>query len=243
MEKFNNLSKGKKTGVIAGVFALLVVVGILAGTLLGGQTKQVVLNKENLSNLIEKEYSVATLKESQDGKSLEVAINGELEDEDLKTLSKNLNEKNVSAGWNKEVITVNVFSKDSKAVDKNKFYVDGLMYRVVLNTEKSNADISEYVSIPAVEKTDALVDYANGSVVSKDGHVELSLDMDLANVKDDVLKVAQQAKTFSILFRETNSDKNIDSMEIKLNPNDNENKFNYHTEFENTVEVINCLPL
>lgn len=243
MEKFNNLSKGKKAGVIAGVLALLIVLGVGIGTLMGGKTKGVVLSKDNLANLVETEYTVETLNQSKDGKELEVNIKGDLQKKDLEHLAKALNEKNKASGWNKEEITVNIFGSASETVDKTDFFVDGLLYTVVLNAEKSNADLSEYVSVPAVEKTDTLVEYSKGNLTAKDGNLVLSLDMDLSKNSENLTDVVQQAKTFAILFRETNKDKEIKSIELKLNPNDNEKKYNFHTEFENVLEVIDVLPL
>lgn len=243
MEKFKNLSKSKKAGVFAIGLAVLVVLGMVVGTLMGDKTKDVVLSKENLTGLVDKAYTVETLNQSNDGKQLELTIKGDLEKSDLENLIKSLNEKNKLSGWNKEQIAINVFANDAEKTEKTDFYVEGLINRVFLNVEKSKADISTYTNVPAVEKTDTLVEYSKGDLKANDGNLVLSLDMALSKDEDNVADVVQQLKTFSILFRETNSDKDIKSIELNVNPNDNERKYNFNTNFENIVEVIDVLPL
>lgn len=243
MEKFKNLSKGKKAGVFAIGLAILVVLGVVAGTLMGGKTKDVVLSKENLTGLVDTAYTVETLNESKDGKKLEVTVKGDFEQTDLEKLAKELNEKQKISNWGKQKITVNVFAKDAKSTEKNDFFVEGLTNRVVINVEKSKADISSYSNVPAVEKTDNIVEYSKGEIQANDGNLVLSLDMDLPKDDDKIVEVAQQLKTFTILFRETNSDKEIKSVELNVNPNHNEKKYNFNTNFENIIEVVNVLPL
>lgn len=243
MEKFKNLSKGKKAGVYAIGLAVLVALGAGAGLLLGNKTKDAVISKENLAGLTTTNYTVEALNESKDGKKLEVAIKGDFAEKDLEDLAKALKEKHAVAKWKSEEIAVNVFAKDSKTTEKSDFFVEGLTNRIVVNVEKAKADISSYSNVPAVEKTDALVDYSKGEVQANDGNVILTLDMDVAKDEEKIVDVVQQLKTFAILFRETNSDKEIKSVELHVNPNDNELKYNFNTNFENILEVINVLPL
>ena len=243
-KKIKDLSKGQKAGIIGASIVLIGALGLGIGTLMGGEevtNQPVVISEENLAQLVETQYEISNLDDVDS--TLKFAVSGDLTKEDVETLAKNLQEKAELSGWEKETMTVDVFATGATDTDTDgKFYVEGLMYTATINTEKNIIDLSSYESVPKVEKTDSLVDYSNGSVSSKDGQLVVSLDMDLPEDEESILEVAQQAKTFSILFRDSNSDKDIDSVELKLNPNDDTKKFGYHTDYETILVVTDVIP-
>jgi len=242
-EKIKDLSKGQKAGIIGASIVLIGALGFGIGAFMikENANKTVIINPTTLSQLVETDYEISNL--TTDGATLNFAVTGDLTKEDVTTLAKNLKEKAELSGWEKETMKVDVFATGATDTKTDgEFYVEGLMYTATINTEKNIVDLSSYESVPKVEKTDSLVDYSNGSVSSKDGHLVVSLDMDLPEDEESILEVAQQAKTFSILFRDSNSDKNIDSVELKLNPNDDTKKFGYHTDYETILVVTDVIP-
>lgn len=239
MNKFNELSKYKKLGLITLLLVLLLIVGFVVGKLNNKQTGEIILNKEDFAGLIKNDYTVESINDLN--KELEINIKGDLDKNNVKELALLLNKKNLGSGWEKEKITVNIFGSYSNSFEKTEFYQIGLIYRLVIDTEKANAGISEYVTVPAVEKTDNLVEYSKGDIIDNEGHLIISLNMDVSKDDDDLTEVVQQAKTFTIFFRETNKDKDIKSIELRINPNDSEKKYNFHTEYENVLEVIDVL--
>lgn len=242
-KKLKDLSKGQKVGMIGASIALLGALGFGVGALMVQETvnEPIAITSDNLSQLVETEYTISNL--TMDGATLNFAVTGDLSKDDVATLAKNLKEKAELSGWEKETMKVDVFATGSTDTEtEGEFYVDGLMYTATIDSEKNIVDLSSYESVPQVEKTDVLVDYSNGSLSSKDGHVVVSLDMDLPEDEESILDVAQQAKTFSILFRDVNSDKDIDSVELKLNPNDETKKFGYHTDYETILVVTDVIP-
>lgn len=243
IKNFNDLSNWKKIFIIILITMLLGIAGVLLGSLLNNNSNKIIINKDNLLNLIKAEYSVENIKESENEKTLEFAIKGSLEKTDLEELSKNLNEKNIKSGWGKEQIIVNIFNLESPTTEKKEFYMENLLNRIVIDSEKAEANISEYVNVPSVEKTDILVDYSKATIENNNGNLILSMDMDVSKNEDDLVDVVQQAKTFTIFFRESNKDKDIKSIELRLNPNDAQKKYNFHTEYENILEVIEVLSL
>ena len=242
-KKFTDLSKGKKVGVIGLTVVLFGAIGFGIGAMMVDNVEEapVIINKEVLAQLIETEYDIVDLKNGDT--DLVFSVTGDLTKDDVKTMAQNLIEKAELSGWEKETMKVNVFAKGAEDTDtEDKFYVEGLMHTATVDVEKSVIDLSSYESVPKVEKTDSLVDYGNGSVESKDGHLIISLDMDLPEDEESLVEVAQQAKTFSVLFRDANSDKDIDSVELKLNPNDDTKKFAYHTDYETILLVTDVIP-
>ena len=200
------------------------------------------LDKEDFSALIKNDYSVEKI-EDINNKSLEISINGDLTTNNLKELAVVLCKKNKELNLNKKEIIINVFGSNYPVVEDDDFYVDGLLYKMVLDTEKSTVDISEYQTISDVNPSKRIVNFSNKDIKANNGNIIISIDMDLKENENDYFKVLEQGKAFISLFREANSDKEINSVELIINPNSDNTKFKLHTDFENTLEVINTIKL
>ena len=200
------------------------------------------LDKEDFSALIKNDYSVEKI-EDINNNSLEISINGDLTTNNLKELAVVLCKKNKELNLNKKEIIINVFGSNYPVVEDDDFYVDGLLYKMVLDTEKSTVDISEYQTISDVNPSKRIVNFSNKDIKANNGNIIISIDMDLKENENDYFKVLEQGKAFISLFREANSDKEINSVELIINPNSDNTKFKLHTDFENTLEVINTIKL
>lgn len=200
------------------------------------------LDKEDFSALIKNDYSVEKI-EDINNNSLEISINGDLTTNNLKELAVVLCKKNKELNLNKKEIIINVFASNYPVVEDNDFYFDGLLYKMVLDTEKSTVDISEYQTISDVNPSKRIANFSNKDIKANNGNIIISIDMDLKENENDYFKVLEQGKAFISLFREANSDKEINSVELIINPNSDNTKFKLHTDFENTLEVINTIKL
>lgn len=245
MLKVNNLTQKRKI-IYGGIGLLILGIIIALITILIKPTKEeneTILNKDSFLGLSETEYEVLSFNEDKMEDKLEVNIKGDLLKEEVIDFTKNLDEKNKISGWNKNNVIVNIFSLDTTNSEAKGFYTNGLIYKIVLDSEKKKSNISEYVSIPNIDKTDVLEPSKKVNFNVNDGNIVIGLDMNISNFEKDLTSIMQQIKTFVILFKDMNKDKEIKSIEINLNPNNDKKKYNFNTNYENILEVVELMNL
>ena len=243
MEKFWDLSDNKKTAIILGILFTIASLVFCIGTFINKKSS-INLTENELINLIDKDYEVYSFSEDKKTNTVEINLKGDLSKTELEYLTKNLNQKNLEFGWNKDKFIVNLYSPNCSISKSESFIIEGLKAKATLDNNKSNIILSEYVNISNVEKTNNLVSYYNVSLNKNDDDLILSLDMDFSNIEDDFDEIVKQAKTYISLFKENNKGKdNLDSIQLNLNYNDLYRQYVFHTKHNNTLEVIDIYSL
>lgn len=238
MGKFKELTKSKKIAVCTGGAVVIVGLGLLVGSFMGkAGAKDVTINKDTLAGLIPTKYTVETV--AQTPTDLNVTIKGNLNQSDLESFSKKLDEKADLSKWGKTHINVDVFSNDAQSTKFEGANTKDFIAKVNIDEEKNTAKINEFETLPATDKAKDLVTFEKGSITSKDGVVTVETNAELQNGDTEEVTLTNalaQAKGFTELFRDTNKGKNITNVELKINPN-KDTSYTYNDGAENTLEV------
>lgn len=229
MDKFKKVLKSKWF-----IFLICVLVIGLTGAIMGLKLgkSSVKINPLKIQELIEADYTAEIVSENED--RVDLNIIGNLDEAQSLNLIHSLFQ--LGANWNVESVNVNFFysKEDSKVVDK--FYVDGLLKQVELNYITKTANIGTFQTVLGAYKPNDIVDYNKGEVEYKDNEVVIKTDMDLTD--KDELDIVSQAKTFIVLFRDVNKDKEIESVQLDINHNGEKVAYSYNTDFENLLKTI-----
>ena len=105
-----------------------------------------------------------------------------------------------------------------------------MSFKINISLEKGTYTINSVNKVGNVEIGDEIGNYSNSKLIgAKDSNLEIEIDMNLEELsKEEVMK---RMKTYIKLFLDTNNDKDIKS--IKLTVNSEENKgYLYNTQME-----------
>lgn len=224
------LSKVQKIIIGLIVVTCIIFIGYNVGSLIG--RKSVKISTDRLQNLIDTPYEVSKVSENEN--SAEFNIIGTLSKDDVKILSGKFYD--VGSKWNKKTAIFNFFEKsDDVAVNDNKFYTEGLINRSTMDFEKKVENIGEFNVLPSVDNAKNLNEYSDGSIISKDKNIIVSMNISL---NDNLTDTIAQSKSFVKLFRNSNKDKDISSVELHLNDSNNDNKYYYNSDYDNILETV-----
>ncbi|MCC0671438.1 MULTISPECIES: hypothetical protein [unclassified Clostridioides] len=213
------------------VIAIITLVVIIIGFVLGGEvSKKSEISEDNLQGLISQNYSIENLEIKNN--SIEFIVRGNLQMNDIKDFSNELYKK--SKNWEQNELKVFFVSKDANTKNlKEEFFVTGLTNKVIIDKKKDMIKIGTFVGVPSIEKSRELSKFKETNIKYKDNNVEINVSLPEINSLEQIVS---QSKTFSIMFRDINKDKDIDN--IQLNINTISNNYIFNTKNENVIEVI-----
>lgn len=224
---FKEVLKNKKV-IIPVLLVAIVAVGTIIGLNLGKES--VKINPEKIQGLIETDYNANITAESET--AVDLTVTGKLTDEEMKDLVSKL--FTTGTNWGKDEVILNFFNAEADVKTIDKFYVEGLNAQVKLDYTTNTAKIGTFESVPKVDKAKNLVDYNKGEIGYTDKNVLIKLDM---AVKGESIDVVAQAKAFTVMFRDVNTDKEISTVQLDINHNVDKG-YSYHSEFEDILKNI-----
>ncbi|EMH2710103.1 hypothetical protein SI855_002860 [Clostridioides difficile] len=213
------------------VIAIITLVVIIIGFVLGGEvSKKLEISSDNLQGLINQNYNIENLEIKNN--SIEFIVRGNLQINDIKDFSNELYKK--SKNWEQNELKVFFVSKDANTKNlKEEFFVNGLTNKVIIDKKKNSIKIGSFVGVPSIEKSRELSKFKEANIKYKDNNVEINVSLPEINSLEQIVS---QSKTFCIMFRDINKDKDIDN--IQLNIDNINNNYTFSTKNENVIEVI-----
>ncbi|NLZ35687.1 MAG: hypothetical protein GX889_12475 [Clostridiales bacterium] len=228
LSKLKNLSKTNKIILsIGGVLLIAILLGVI-GYNVG--KKDVKVNEETIQKVIGEEYVVEI--KGEDESTLNLNIVGEPTEEIINDLYE------LGANLAKDKIFVKFYQNQDSVKDEDKFFTEGLNAEVELNYLINAAKVGTFKKLPEVEKAKVIAEYNGEEINFKNGVVNINLNMALK--EETSLEAVAQSKTFMEMFRDLNKDKDISSVQMNINPND-DNGYSYSSEFENVVKEIKTI--
>ncbi|MCC0728448.1 hypothetical protein KGF51_18840 [Clostridioides sp. ZZV14-6045] len=213
------------------VIVIITLVVIIMGFVLGGEvSKKLEISSDNLQGLINQNYSIEDLEIKNN--YISFIVRGNLQINDIKDFSNELYKK--SKNWEQNELKVFFVSKDANTKNlKEEIFVNGLTNKVIIDKKKNNIKIGTFIGVPSIEKSRELSKFKEANIEYKDNNVEINVSFPEINSLEQIVS---QSKTFSIMFRDINKDKDIDN--IQLNIDNISNNYVFNTKNENVIEVI-----
>ena len=228
--KSNEKNRGKdmKNKKITSVLITIMLLGI---TLMGCSSKSI--EKDFIENIIDEEYSVSAFQNNEG--VIKANLTGNLSRESVDSIVKEIYSKSKQEKIKEKEIILNVYKEGEnkefvEAIDEN------MAFNVDIYLEKWTYTIKSVNEVKNVEAGDEIGNYSNNKLISaKDSNLEIEIDMNLEELsKEEVMK---RMKTYVKLFLDTNSDKDIKS--IKLTTNSENNKgYLYNTQIEEILVAV-----
>ena len=227
LSKLKNLSKTNKIILsVGGILLIAILLGVI-GFNVG--KKDVKINEETIQKVVGD--SIVEIKE-EDDTTLSLNIVGEFTEETIKDLYE------LGANLSKDKIFVKFYQNQDSVKNEDKFFTEGLNAEVELNYLINAAKVGTFKKLPEVEKAKVIAEYNGEEINFKNGVVNINLNMALK--EETSLEAVAQSKTFMEMFRDLNKDKDISSVQMNINPND-DNGYSYSSEFENVVKEIKTI--
>ncbi|CCL32249.1 TPA: hypothetical protein KQE75_003693 [Clostridioides difficile] len=213
------------------IIIAIALLAIILGFVLGGKvSKELEISSDNLQGLINQDYKIEDLETKNN--YIEFTVRGNLQINDIKDFSNELFKK--SKHWKQNKLKVFFVSKEADTKNlKKEFFVDGLTNKVIIDKKESVIKVGTFVSVPSIEKSRELSKFKETNIKYKDNNAEINVSIPEINSLE---KIVSQSKTYSIMFRDINKNKDIDN--IQLNIDNISNNYTFSTENENVIEVI-----
>ncbi|MGL4973283.1 MAG: hypothetical protein ACRC6H_09085 [Culicoidibacterales bacterium] len=240
MLKLKSIVQKKKTVVLCVSVALLCVLGIsLVATVQPMQT--VAFAEENLVELIDADYTIASLTESDTDNTAAMVLVGEITGTQFEELLATLHQLNENS-WEKSQLAVHVFTSQVTTEEFNQFYYDNLAYKTVLEQGNDEVTITHYeqavIEVAEAEKVDH---FTTGTISKKDGALLINYEVDLVNTTAD--HVAKQSSYFIEMFKNANTDKELGAIHLQMMQASEAEFFETHSDFENIVATNRIVEL
>ena len=224
----------KKQNLIIIILAIITV--ILVGVAMLDTNSSKELTKENLENLISSKYEITDFNINE--KDINVVIKGNLTKEELTELSKNMF-FTVKYDNHVKQQDLNFVLIDENSQYSDEFYYDGIIYKGDIYLDVGELNLYDFKNVEASASSD-LREYSSQKLVSADNNnLKINVNMDLDGLSES--DILAQMKTYTDLFKRTNSDKEIKSVELSIYGN--KSKYKYSSNFENILLVSEKIKL
>ncbi|VYU63986.1 hypothetical protein [Clostridium tertium] len=213
------------------IISVLITIMLLGITLMGCSSKSI--EKDFIENIIDEEYSVSAFENNEE--VIKANLTGNLSRESVDSIVKEIYSKSKQDKIKEKEVILNVY-KEGENKDFVEAIDENMAFNVDIYLEKGTYTIKSVNEVKNVEAGDEIGNYSNNKLISaKDSNLEIEIDMNLEELsKEEVMK---RMKTYVKLFLDTNSDKDIKS--IKLTTNSENNKgYLYNTQIEEILVAV-----
>ncbi|MDU4937727.1 MAG: hypothetical protein E6X34_04620 [Clostridium sp.] len=207
------------------ILSVLIVISLLMVSLIGCNSKSI--KKDFIENIVAEEYIVSAF-ENNEG-IIKANLTGNLSRESVDSIVKEIYSKSKQEKIKEKELVLNIYTEG----ENNEFVEEieeNMSFKINISLEKGTYTINSVNKVGNVEIGDEIGNYSNSKLIgAKDSNLEIEIDMNLEELsKEEVMK---RMKTYIKLFLDTNNDKDIKS--IKLTVNSEENKgYLYNTQME-----------
>ena len=197
----------------------------ILSVLIGCNSKSI--KKDFIENIVAEEYIVSAF-ENNEG-IIKANLTGNLSRESVDSIVKEIYSKSKQEKIKEKELVLNIYTEG----ENNEFVEEieeNMSFKINISLEKGTYTINSVNKVGNVEIGDEIGNYSNSKLIgAKDSNLEIEIDMNLEELsKEEVMK---RMKTYIKLFLDTNNDKDIKS--IKLTVNSEENKgYLYNTQME-----------
>lgn len=220
------MDKMKRNIIIS--ITTLVVIALIGGIFLikGGSS----LDEKAINKVVDNRGKASNFSSSEN--EVKVDVSGDIDKEEAKAISKDI--LNLDKKSNKKLV-IN-FIKDGTS-SKDEFYYDGLVNRATVKKDSNDIEFETFINGKA-EKSKTINDYNDHKLLTAENNkLIVSLNMNLKDIKDE--EAVGQIKSYIEMFKSSNKDKNIESLQVNLKSSDK--GYNYCDKNDDVYSIVEYL--
>lgn len=207
------------------ILSVLIVISLLMVSLIGCNSKSI--KKDFIENIVGEEYIVSAF-ENNEG-IIKANLTGNLSRESVDSIVKEIYSKSKQEKIKEKELILNIYTDG----ENNEFVEEieeNMSFKINISLDEGTYTINSVNKVGNVEIGDEIGNYSNSKLIgAKDSNLEIEIDMNLEELsKEEVMK---RMKTYIKLFLDTNNDKDIKSIKLTVNSEDNKG-YLYNTQME-----------